>query len=170
MGLNLPDAVIVRSEWNGIIGKKTATRPFPYRTLVDDYPEHFNETACAFLLEDGRCGLQVLSVQDGKHPWYYKPLTCWLQPIKISNAEIRLYDEKSDPFKFPDYGGFVIRTFCGRTSPDGLPAVEVLKEELEFLGKLLNRDLLTEARGTKRGAPARGLTPPLCRLSRQYTT
>jgi hypothetical protein len=90
-----------------------------------------------------------LSVQDGKHPWYYKPFTCWLQPIKISDGEIWLYDEQTDPFKFPDYDGFVTRTFCGRTSPNGVPAVEGLKEELEFLGKLLNRDLLEETQRSR---------------------
>jgi hypothetical protein len=146
MGLSLPEKVVVSSEWHGVVGKKTATRPFPYRSLVDGYPEHFNETACVFLLDDGRCGLQILATQDHKHPWYYKPFTCWLQPIKISDSGIRLYDEDTDPFKFPDYDGFVIRTFCGRTELCGVPAAEALKEELEFLGKLLNRDLLKETR------------------------
>jgi hypothetical protein len=144
MGLSLPEAVIVKSQWHGVTGKKTATRPFPFRSLVPDYPSHFNETACVFLLDDGRCGLQVLSEQDGKHPWYYKPFTCWLQPIKISNSGIHLYNEETDPFKFPDYDGFVTKTHCGRTSDCGLPAIEVLKEEMQFLGKLLNRDFSAE--------------------------
>lgn len=144
MGLNLPKAVVVDAEWNGVVGRKTATRPFPYRSLVEGYPAHFNETACVFLLNDGRCGLQLLSERDGKHPWYYKPFTCWLQPIKLSDSAIRLYDETTDPNKLPDYDGFVIRTFCGRTEECGQPAVDVLKEEIEFLGKLLDRDLLAE--------------------------
>jgi hypothetical protein len=144
MGLGLPDEVIVRSEWHGVVGKKTATRTSPFRAKVDGYPSHFNETACVFLFEDGRCGLQQLSIQDGKHPWYYKPFTCWLQPIKISDSTIRLYDEATDPFKFADYDGFVTQTFCGRTTAGGRPAAEVLREELEFLGELLDRDLLTE--------------------------
>jgi hypothetical protein len=144
MGLNLPEKVIEKSEWNGIKGVKTSVRPFPFRSLVKDYPTHFNETACVFLLEDGRCGLQILSEQEGKHPWYYKPFTCWLQPIKLTDSTIRLYDETSDPNKLPNYDGFVIRTFCGRTETCGRPAAEVLKEELDFLGKLLGRDLLSE--------------------------
>jgi hypothetical protein len=144
MGLSLPDAVIVNSEWNGVVGTKTATKPFPYRSLVDGYPKHFNETACVFLLEDGRCGLQILSESDGKNPWYYKPFTCWLQPIKLTDTDIRLYDEATDPYRFPDYDGFVIRTFCGRTEQCGQPAAEVLKEEIDFLGKLLDRDLSAE--------------------------
>jgi len=149
MGLILPEKVVEKSEWNGVIGTKTATRPFPFRSLVQDYPAHFNETACVFLLDDGRCGLQILSEQEGKHPWYFKPFTCWLQPIKLSEAAIRLFDESSDPNRLPNYDGFVIRTFCGRTETCGQPALEVLKEELEFLGELLGRDLLSELQKTK---------------------
>jgi hypothetical protein len=76
--------------------------------------------------------LQILSEGDGKHPWYYKPFTCWLQPIKLSDSAIRLYDETTDPNKLPNYDGFVIRTFCGRTEECGQPATEVLKEEIGF--------------------------------------
>jgi hypothetical protein len=31
MGLNLPKSIIVDAEWNGVVGKRTATKPFPYR-------------------------------------------------------------------------------------------------------------------------------------------
>lgn len=144
MGLSLPATVVEKSEWNGVAGTKTAVRPFPYRSLVREYPAHFDQTACVFLLDDGRCGLQILSEQDGKHRWYYKPFTCWLQPIKLSETAIRLYDETNDPNRLPGYDGFVTRTFCGRTEPNGRPAVEALQEELTFLGKLLDRDLLSE--------------------------
>jgi hypothetical protein len=149
MGLTLPGNVIEKSEWNGKVGTKTATRKFPFRSVVKGYPSHFNETACVFLLDDGRCGLQILSEQDGKHPWYYKPFTCWLQPIKLADSGIRLYDEATDPFKFPDYDGFVSKTPCGRTSDCGTPAADVLRQELDFLGKLLDRDLLAEMNATK---------------------
>jgi hypothetical protein len=144
MGIDLPAAVVEKSEWNGVAGVKTAVRPFPFRSYVKNYPDHFNETACVFLLDDGRCGLQVLSIQEGKHPWFYKPFTCWLQPIKLTDGEVRLYDEDSDPNKLPGYDGFVTRTCCGQTETDGLPAAEILREELEFLGKLIGRDLLSE--------------------------
>jgi hypothetical protein len=144
MALDLPREVVQKNEWNGAVGLKTAVRPFPFRSRVKNYPEHFNETACVFLLDDGRCGLQVLSEQDGKHPWFYKPFTCWLQPIKLTDAAIRLYDEESDPNRLPGYDGFVARTCCGQTNSDGRPADEVLREELAFLGKLIDRDLLAE--------------------------
>ncbi len=149
MGLNLPKQVIETAEWKGVPGKKTVARPFPFRSLVKNYPAHFNETACVFLLDDGRCGLQLLAEQDGKHPWYYKPFTCWLQPIKLSANAIRLYDEDSDPNKIPGYDGFVIRTSCGRTEECGEPAADVLRSELEFLGKMIGRDLLAEISATR---------------------
>jgi hypothetical protein len=150
MGLHLPTTVVETNEWSGAIGKKTAVRPFPFRLRVNDYPSHFNETACVFLLTDGRCGLQILSEQEGKHPWYYKPFTCWLQPIKITVSSIKLYNENTDPNRLPGYDGFVICTQCGRTDSTGRPASEVLEQELQFLGKLLDRNLVAEAQGKRK--------------------
>lgn len=142
MGLSLPNDVIVDNEWRGRVSKKTAVQPFPFRSLVSDFPDHFQETACVFHLDDGRCGLQVLAERDGEHPWYYKPFTCWLHPIKITGSAIHLYDEVTDPNRYPDYDGYVTRTLCGRPSNDGCPAAELLKDELQYLGRILNRDLV----------------------------
>jgi hypothetical protein len=144
MGLELPDQVIVDSEWQGVRSRKTAVRPFPFRAAVPDFPRHFDETACVFLLDDSRCALQVLATNDGRHPWHYKPFACWLHPIKLTAAGIRLYDETTDPERLPGYDGFVCRTHCGRTAADGTPAAELLREELAFLGRLIARDLLAE--------------------------
>lgn len=144
MGLNLPNNAVAASAWNGVVGAKTAVGPFPFRSRVKDYPAHFNDTACVFFLADGRCGLQRLGEEEGRPPWYYKPFTCWLHPIKLSQSAIRLYDEATDPNKLPDYDGYVIRTHCGRTDTCGRPAAEVLQEELDFLGRLLDRDLVAE--------------------------
>ncbi len=143
MGLNLPDAVVVREQWRGSNPTtKTAVRPFPFKSAVEDYPSHFNETACVFLLDDARCGLQALAEQDDRHPWYYKPFSCWLHPIAVSAPNITLPDESTDPFRFPDYDGFASRTFCGRSCAGGQPAADVLRNELEFLGRMLDRDLV----------------------------
>jgi hypothetical protein len=144
IGLELPAAVIVEAEWQGATGKKTAVKPFPFRSVVADYPRHFNDTACVFLLADGRCGLQVIATNDAEHPWYYKPFACWLHPIKISASGIHLYDETTDPNRFSGYDGFACRTHCGRASECGSPAAELLEDEIEFLGKLLGRDLVSE--------------------------
>jgi hypothetical protein len=146
IGIDLPEAVIVQDTWRGSPpSPKTATRPFPFKSLVNDYPAHFNDTACVFLLDDARCALQVLAQRDGKHPWFYKPFGCWLHPISVSEADITLPDEQTDPYRFADYDGFASRTHCGRTCKDGAPAADVLRSELEFLEKLLRRDLLAVA-------------------------
>ena len=145
MGLTLPDQVVAPTEWHGVVGNITALKPRPFRSMVEGYPQHFDETACVFLMDDARCGLQVLAGIDGKHPWYYKPFSCWLLPIKLWEGAIRLFDRTSDPFLYRDYDGFISRTFCGRTDECGSPAAEVFKPELEFLGQILNRDLPTEA-------------------------
>jgi hypothetical protein len=145
MGLNLPSTVVAKTEWQGVPGTITVLKSFPFRSLVAEYPAHFDETACTFLMDDGRCGLQVLGELDGKHPWYYKPFSCWLLPIKLWNQEIRLFDKETDPFQFPGYEGFITQTFCGRTSECGLPAAQVLEPELSYLGQILDRDLVKEA-------------------------
>jgi hypothetical protein len=144
MGLSLPELVVKATEWHGVRGNITALKPFPFRELVDEYPKHFDQTACVFLLNDSRCGLQALGEMDGKHPWYYKPFSCWLLPIKIYDGEIHLFDYDSDPFRFPDYDGFFSRIFCGRTEECGQPAAIALRPELEFLGRLLDRGLVAE--------------------------
>ena len=71
MGLDLPEQVVTRTEWHGMVGNITAVKPRAFRSLIPDFPAHFDETACAFLMDDARCGLQVLAEKDNKHPWYY---------------------------------------------------------------------------------------------------
>jgi hypothetical protein len=153
LGLALPDQVIVDGEWDGAVeGRKTAVVPYPFSRQVPGYPGHFADTACVFHLADGRCALQVLADARGRHPWYYKPFTCWLHPIAIepgdgdAGAVIHLEDETTDAYQRPDYDGYVTRTFCGRTTPCGQPAHEVLTGELTVLGQLAGRDLVAEAR------------------------
>jgi hypothetical protein len=99
---DLPEPAIVRE--GGV--ERTALKVRPFRSRVPDYPMHFPETACAFLLEDARCALQCLAEEEGKHPWTYKPLACWLHPISISPEVIQLPDESTDPYP----GGFASRT------------------------------------------------------------
>jgi hypothetical protein len=150
MGLELPDQIIVEDRWcpsSLVTNQKTALKDYPFASIVGGYPAHFRQTACVFLLDDGRCGLQVLSEWDGKHPWYYKPLLCWLHPITLTPASISVHDELTDPFIFPWYDGFDIRTFCGRTCSEGAAAIDVLKDELTFLERILNRNLTREIPG-----------------------
>jgi hypothetical protein len=151
LGLRLPAQVVVTGSWEGLVsGKKTAVAPWPASLEVESFPAHFHDTACVFHLPDGRCALQVLSVARGLHPWHYKPTGCWLHPLTADHGGrpgLGLEDERTDPCRLPHYPGFVAATCCGRTDEQGQPAHEVLREELEFLGRIVRRDLRGEIAG-----------------------
>lgn len=133
----LPPEAVVDGQWEGRVeGRKTATRPFAYRTPP---PAHFSATRCVFTLEDGRCSLQVLAVQRGLHPWSYKPQACWLHPLRPDEAG-RLAPPPVDPAADPDrigehYPGFICYTPCGQHDPAGQPWRRVLAEELRYYQK-----------------------------------
>ena len=147
LGLDLPNQVIVDADWPGPgLQRKTATRPFPFRRSVRDYPAHFADTSCVFRLDDGRCGLQTLAQADGRHAWSYKPSSCWLHPIVLDNDRITLFSAETDRNNIGDYRGYGSRTFCGRTVAQGIPAFEALSAELNWLGGIIGRDLIGEIR------------------------
>jgi len=151
LDLRLPDRVIVEGDWTWKRGGlKTAVTHRPFSTMVEGFPLHFTDTACVFLAGDGRCSLQLLSVSQGRDPWYYKPMKCWQHPMTLeggANAVLRLHSDRTDPYRFPGYDGFVSRIFCGRTCPEGAPAAVVLADELRFLSRIVGRDFLAEAQG-----------------------
>ena len=145
MGLDLPHEVVVDGFVGDVpYGRKTATRPWAADEAVADVPAHFNRTSCVFHLDDGRCGLQVLALLDGLHPWAYKPTSCWLFPINIHSGVIKIFDRTNDPSRFESYRGFVEYTRCGGTCVGGRPAIEVLTDELQYLGEIVGRDLIAE--------------------------
>jgi hypothetical protein len=165
MGLDLPEAVVCidtdclsKPDDSKLVdnqfcqaGYRTAFKPFQFSTSVEDYPAHFNrDLACVFLLEDGRCGLQVLAEQEGRHPWYYKPIECWIFPIYIIETEngvgFYLPNPETDPWRRPDYPGYIAYSFCGRAKPCGRPAYELLEPELTILGQIVERDFAAEMR------------------------
>ena len=151
LGLRLPERVIVEGDWSWKRGGlKTAVMPRAFSKTVEGFPPHFNNTACVFLTEDGCCSLQLLSTHLARHSWYYKPVKCWMHPITLEGEEhavLLLHSDRTDPYRFPGYDGFVSRIFCGRTCPGGAPAAVVLSKELAFLSRILGRDLLAEATG-----------------------
>ena len=111
-GLTLPSTVITEAVWrDGSSGLKTETKPTDFRSKVEGFPNHFDDTSCVFHADDGRCTLQTLGLKDNKHPWFYKPLTCWLHPIHISPDRITIFNENTD---LPLYR---LRRFC---NPDFL--------------------------------------------------
>ena len=147
-GLDLPKQVIVFGRDGDISGPKTATKSIPMSELATSYPAHFPNTACIFLDAKARCGLQRLAVDRGKSPWFYKPFTCWLHPLSITDEGfLTLQDDETDAQNRPDYPGFVSQTHCGRqTNCGGDPAYEVLSAEIEMLGRIGARDILSELR------------------------
>lgn len=148
LGLDLPQRVIVEGEWRGKRGGlKTAVRSRAFSATVEGFPAHFGDTACVFLTRDGRCALQLLSEHEGRHPWYYKPVKCWLHPITLEGegpSVLVLHSRETDPYRLPGYDGFVSTIFCGRTCPGGAPASQVLAQELALLSRIVGRDLLAE--------------------------
>ncbi len=147
LGLALPDKVIVEGNWpwkQG--GLKTAVQLREFSKTVQAFPSHFNDTACIFLTEDGRCSLQMLSVRLGQHPWYYKPIKCWMHPITMGGEPpiLRLHNTDTDPYRVPGYDGFVTQIFCGKTYVGAAPASVTLADELHFLSQIVQRDLWGE--------------------------
>jgi hypothetical protein len=164
LGLDLPCSPVVEGSFLGLVsGPKTATVPRVWTNRVEGYPAHFPDTACCFLLQDGRCSLQVLSETRGYHRWFYKPTGCWLHPLTTDGDlpfPLVLHDAASDPFRISGYPGFVSRTFCATAIQSRPPAFETLREELAFLGTILGRNLVAEADSV-------GQEPPGIRTDRQ---
>jgi hypothetical protein len=92
--------------------------------------------------------LQLLALEKGLHRWHYKPISCWLHPIRISLDEeiprITLYNSKTDPYRLPNYDGYASKTLCGSVKKCGDKAHQVLKEELEYLGAIINQNLMID--------------------------
>ncbi len=153
VGISDLEDPIVEGTWEGAkLGQKTATVAFPFSKVVPEFPKHFQDTRCVFLTSDARCSLQLLAVSEGRHPWYYKPITCWLHPITMRAGAINLPSKETDPHITATYPGFVSASPCGGVCKKGPPASETLKEEVDFLGKIIGRNLLAEIK--KGTAPA----------------
>ena len=155
LGGELPSRVVVYGKFRDLAsGPKTAVRPSPMRQLVEDYPAHFEETNCVFLLSDSRCVLQALAIEKQVDPWFYKPFTCWIHPLSFTKTSagedlLTIYGRENDPHCVEGYNGFSSQTHCGRVcaEPDAQPAYQVLEAELSKLGEIGNRDLIAEIRG-----------------------
>ena len=148
-GLSLPEMPILSVRGGRAL--KTATRPAESGELAEDYPEHFPQTRCVFLDREGRCGIQRWSMQEGRAPWFDKPLTCWIHPIVIlpvsrerSRPVITLVSPENDPQRAVGYLGFASCTHCGRPDAMGVPARVALRDELKMLSDISGRDILGE--------------------------
>ncbi len=130
-------------------GWKTATSLRESMGESEEYPAHFPATACVFLTEDSLCGLQLLALKENRHRWFYKPIPCWLHPMKILEGEtlcLTFVDEKSDPQRTESYPGFACQTACGKIRENGIPAINNFEAEIQFLEEILGRKLLEKSR------------------------
>lgn len=121
--------------------RRTATRPAETAELADDFPAQFKRSRCVFLDREHRCVLQRLADDEDRHPWFWKPISCWMHPLLLRAGDrpvLTLPDPADDP------EGFVCCTHCGRTEQDGEPAAVVLIEELEMLRAISGRDFARE--------------------------
>ena len=111
-------------------------------------PPHFPSTACIFKRNDNACSLQVLSVEEGRHRWWYKPVACWLYPIELEyggKPHISVAHASTDEYIDDEYPGFVGFTPCGKEcKKGGKPAYQVLEHEIAKLSELIGRDLMSE--------------------------
>ncbi len=136
----------------GVVEISTNVRPMDY--APGKLPEHFDETACVFRRRsDGFCTLQVLSIEQGKPSWWFKPLACWLFPLEIEQngkPHIHVAHASTDEYVDEEYPGFVAFTSCGAECKDGKPAYQVLQHEIAALAKMLDRDLMGEIMAYKK--------------------
>ena len=147
-GINDPESQIQASGRPGA-GGRTLVRDRLAGEIAGDFPVRFGHAACAFLVDGGLCAFQLLSVERGFAPWWWKPIRCWLHPISLSGGTIRLPDDASGRLSDTEGGGASAVTRCSRTTEDGgAPASELLGDELEWLGTIIGRDLRSELSGS----------------------
>jgi len=122
--------------------KKSKTIQADPLTLAEDFPDHFPKTRCVFLDDQHRCLWQVRAVKEGRHPWFYKPTSCWLHPVLITRKNARPVLTVLSRQK--DEAGFASHTPCGKFREDAAPARESLGMELKMLGEISGRDFYGE--------------------------
>lgn len=148
--LSPEEAEVLSQDCEGIIeledGRlKTETVAAPLDHLANDFPAHFPKTRCVFLDEKHRCLWQIRGVKEGRHPWFYKPTSCWMHPLilktKAGRPLLTLLSRSEDKV------GFATFTQCGRSKTGAPPARESLKMELEMIGRISGRNFYGELNG-----------------------
>lgn len=118
--------------------EKTKTVEATAGELADDFPGHFPKTRCVFLDDEHRCQWQLRAVAEGKHPWFYKPTSCWMHPVLLTQRDGRpLLTILSTG---QDHLAFASHTPCGREEEAAELARINLKTELEMLSRISGRD------------------------------
>ncbi len=94
-------------------------------TAVENRVEHYGKTACVFCLADGKCALQVAAVENGLHPWHFKPFYCILHPLDMDeDGRITLDDVEN---MVGEEGS------CVRPASEPIPLIETFEPELRYL-------------------------------------
>lgn len=108
--------------------------------LVEEvYPAHFPSSRCVFLDENHHCHWQKRAREEGKHPWFYKPTSCWLHPLLFEQRGERVVLTLRSPED--DRAGFATETTCGKLGCGAQTARAALQAELQMLSELGGRDL-----------------------------
>lgn len=141
MGLR-PDRMVALTELGGVGHTGVRTRQEDERPV--DRSLGLPPTTCAAMLSDGRCAFQALSVEQGRHPWYWKPMVCWLHPIVAAPEGIRLLSAGVSRDRAWREGTFASVTPCSLAGAHAAPAARTLAPELDVLGAMIGRDLRAE--------------------------
>ncbi|MGC4016226.1 MAG: hypothetical protein QM755_17145 [Luteolibacter sp.] len=129
----------------------------PDESPATSFPSHFPKTRCVFLDAEHRCVLQRLAMDEERHPWFWKPISCWMHPIILKPGRrgerpvLTLATPENDPAAHPGYPGFSAFTPCGMPCKEGGPARRTLGAELELLGGLAGRDVCGELSAVAEG-------------------
>jgi hypothetical protein len=141
MGLR-PDRLVALTELGGVGHTGVRTRQDDEQPA--DRSLGLPATTCAAMLSDGRCAFQTLSVEQGRHPWFWKPMVCWLHPIVAEPAGIRLLSAGVSRDRAWREGTFASVTPCSLAGKHAAPAARTLAPELDVLGAMIGRDLRAE--------------------------
>ena len=121
---------------------KTRTVVAREEELGEGFPDRFAKTRCVFLDDEHRCAWQLRAVEEGKHPWFYKPISCWMHPVLVQQRDGRPWVTILS--KEEDEAGFASATPCGMVRVDAPPARVSLGMELKALGALAGRDFYSQ--------------------------
>ncbi|MEJ6582072.1 MAG: DUF3109 family protein [Akkermansiaceae bacterium] len=122
--------------------KKTRTIRVGGDELAEDFPDHFPKTRCVYLDEQHRCYWQLRSVEEGRHPWFYKPTSCWMHPVLLTQRDRRPFLTILSPED--DVAGFASNTPCGMAATCSKPARLSMAAELKMLESISGRNFSGE--------------------------
>lgn len=137
-----PNNCIVDGKWQYGVKK---TNVIPYNYSYPDFPDHFNKTRCVFVDENHFCRLESLARKLKLHKWTFKPIACWLFPLKINEKGILIPPPilaKDDPDKRKNYLGYVSYVPCQKHREDSENWQVIFEEEIEYYKKIKNKEIL----------------------------